>query len=205
MEIHLNCAVSLDGRLALAGGKPLLLSGPEDLRRVHRLRAGVDGVLVGVETVVRDDPSLLAKEEWAGPVARQPARVVLDTNGRLPPASRVLDGRAPCYVLTAGARPALPRGRVLPCAPGAGGVDVRAAVAALEAEGLRRLLVEGGARVLASFLAARVADVLTVYVAPRLVGRDAPGLGDAWDAGGLPLPLASVERLGEGALLTFRG
>lgn len=203
METLLNCAMSLNGRLALPGGKPLLLSGPEDLARVHKLRASVDGVLVGIETILADDPSLLAKPELAGPVARQPARIVLDSRARIPASARVLDGRAPCFLLTAGATRAPAGARVFPCREGPDGVDLADALARLAAEGMRRILVEGGGRVLSSFLAAGLADSLTVYVAPRIVGEGAPGLGDGWGAAAFRLRLASSERLGEGALLTF--
>lgn len=197
VRVLLNCAASLDGRIGLPGGKPVLLSGPEDLRRVHRLRAEVDGVLVGVNTVIADDPSLLVKWHVADlPPGRQPARVVLDAALRTPPGARVLDGRARCLVVSP-VGGALHGAEIVRADPR----DVRATLDALERAGLRSLLVEGGARTLASFLASGLWDRFTVYVAPRLLGEDAVPMvaGDV----GPPLPPARVEKLGDGALLTF--
>lgn len=95
-SVHLNCAISADGRLALASGRQTSLSCEADLRRVHALRADNDAVLVGSGTVLMDDPSLLVKPELAGRSART-ARVVLDGRGRCPPTARVFSGDAPTY------------------------------------------------------------------------------------------------------------
>jgi len=207
VEVHLNAAVSLDGKLALAGGRPHRFSGPEDLARVHRLRADADAVLVGVGTVVADDPSLLAKAEHLGSVPeRQPARVVLDPRLRTPPAARVLDGRTKTYLYATRAGDA-PKGAEIVAVPaGPGGVALDAVVADLAKRGVRRLMVEGGGRVLRAFLDAGLADRFTLYVAPVVVGEaGAPGLAAgaaAADASGvLGLRLVAAERLGAGVLL----
>src|SRR5580658_1766342 len=103
-KVHLNCAISLDGRLAYAGGKRALLSGPHDLARVQQLRADLDAILVGVGTVVADDPSL--RVHWdllQRAPGREPLRVILDTQGRLPRTSKVLDGSQPTLVATSSA------------------------------------------------------------------------------------------------------
>lgn len=204
-----NAAVSADGKIALPGGKPLRLSGPEDLARVHRLRESNDAILVGVGTVLADDPSLLAKAEHLGrPPARQPLRVVLDSRARCPPSARVLDGRARTLVIVAEDAPARswPGGEV--ARAGRGRVDLRLALDALHARGVRSLLVEGGATVIGAFLRARLVDELTVYVAPVVVGGGAPSLVEgagAADAGAvLDLDLVASERLGEGVLLSWR-
>src|ERR1700683_5231537 len=95
-EILVNCAVSLDGRLAYAGGRRARLSRPGGLRRGQWVRADGDAVLVGVGTVLLDDPSLRVHWEMIDrPAGKNPARVVVDSNGRTPPTARVLDGSAP--------------------------------------------------------------------------------------------------------------
>ena len=204
MHVHLNCAASLDGRIARPGGAPVVLSGPEDLRRVHLLRSEVDGVLVGVGTVLADDPSLLVRPDVAGldaATVRQPARVVLDSRLRTPPSARVLDGRAPCFVVCAEAAEsrALPGADVL--VAGKARVDLKDALAALEARGIRRLLVEGGGTVLGSFLEQDLWDAFTVYLAPVMLGAD--GVPLAVLEGDVAMTEPDSERLGKGVLLTF--
>lgn len=204
VHVHLNAAVSLDGRTALPDGQPIQLSGPEDHARVHALRASVDAILVGIGTVLTDDPRLTARP-GGDPAARQPLRVILDSRGRTPPDACVLDGTAPTLLLTGeGAKP--PEGvDHLPC--GGDRVHLPRALEALGDRGVERLLVEGGSRVAGSFLAEDLVDRLTLYVAPVIVGGEGPTLAAA---PGAPreeavrhLRQVSVERLGEGALLTY--
>lgn len=208
MRVHVNAATSADGKIALPGRKPLALSGREDLARVHRLRESTDAILVGVGTVLADDPSLLAKAEHLGRAsARQPLRVVLDSRGRTPPDARVLDDRARTLVVTAEDAPARDWGSVDVARCGKAQVDLHLALAAIRARGARSVLVEGGATVIGAFLAARLVHEMTVYVAPVVVGGGAPSLVEGGFAPGAPplaLELVAVERLGEGALLSWR-
>lgn len=202
LKVLLNCAASLDGRIALPGGAPLRISGPEDLARVHRLRAAVDGVLVGVNTVLADDPSLLVKWDVAGlPPARQPARIVLDSTLRTPKDARVRDGRARLVLVAAEGADGLNGDGADVVVAGKGRVDLREALPALEAIGLRSLLVEGGGTVLAAFLDAGLWGRFTVYQAPMLLGPKAPALFAEDRRVDLPPP--RVERLGDGTLSTF--
>lgn len=209
-QVLANCAVSVDGRLAYAGGRRALLSGPEDLARVQRLRARVGAIVVGVGTVIADDPSLRVHWELIDdPPGPEPIRVVLDSHGRTPARARVLDGSRPTIVATndACAREFPPPVRVLRA--GRERVDLARLFEALGREGVRSLLVEGGGTVLASLLREGLFDELSVYVAPVVIGgRSAPALAlgeecpDAAFAVGL-VRLAS-EPLGEGTLLRYR-
>lgn len=208
--VWLNCAVSLDGRLAFAEGARARLSSPEDLERVQRIRAEVDGIVVGVGTVVLDDPSLRVHRELiGGGEGSLPTRIVLDSSGRTPPEARVLDGSAPTVVATsARARRAFPAS-VRTVVAGADRVELPTLLAELGRMGLRRLLVEGGAQVLASFVRERLWDRWTVYYAPVAIGgRTAPpmlagpeshGFGEA-----VKVRLARVEAVGEGFLATYQ-
>jgi 2,5-diamino-6-(ribosylamino)-4(3H)-pyrimidinone 5'-phosphate reductase len=209
-EVLVNCAVSLDGRLAYAGGRRARLSGPEDLARVHELRAGVDAILVGVGTVIMDDPSLRVHWELLGrPPGPNPMRVVLDSMGRTPERARVLDGSAPTLIATAdGCERRFPPA-VRTAAVGHTQVELDRLWVALLGLGVRRVLVEGGATVLASVLGSGAFDRLTVYVAPVLIGgHTAPPLVLGPEAEGeaetIRLRRVSVEPLGEGVLLAFR-
>jgi diaminohydroxyphosphoribosylaminopyrimidine deaminase/5-amino-6-(5-phosphoribosylamino)uracil reductase len=197
-------AASLDGLVAGRGGAPVQLSDDVDLRRVHALRAEADAILVGVGTVLRDDPSLRVQREriapGAGRAVRDPLRVVLDAHGRTPAAARVADGGAPSLFITADAH-AGPPGESVCVAAGPDGVDLGAALAALAARGVGTVLVEGGPRVMRSFLAGDVWDRFTLYVAPRFLGEGVP----LWprSAAAPPELSGSAQPFGEGVLWSF--
>ena len=164
---------SLDGRIATATGHSHYVNGPAAIDHLHRLRALVDAVVVGIGTVLADDPQLTVRRV-SGP---HPARVVIDPNGRLPATSRVLaeDGR-PVFVIQ-GAERHRPR-RVTPitlpvCEGRLAPADI---LAALAERGLRRILIEGGADTLSCFLAAGALDRLHLCVAPLVIGSGRIGI-----------------------------
>lgn len=169
-----HLAQSLDGRVATDSGASRFITGDEDLRHTHRLRALFDAVVVGVQTVVADDPALTTRRVAGG----NPARVVLDPSGRLPARARVLhDAAAPTVVVRGQDAPALDaRGHVselrLPAA--AGCFDVAELVGALAARGLGRLFVEGGGVTVSRMLSAGALHRLQVAVAPIVIGSGSP-------------------------------
>ena len=172
---------SLDGRIATAGGDSHFVTGPADIRRLHRLRALVDAVVVGAGTVAADDPRLTVREVEG----RNPVRVVLDPNGRMGTDRRLLrDGAAPTLVVrrAGGGEPAAgPAGCEvlrLPAEHGAagGGFAPAAVVRALRARGYRRLLIEGGGATVSRFLQAGALDRLHITVAPLVIGSGPPAL-----------------------------
>jgi 2,5-diamino-6-(ribosylamino)-4(3H)-pyrimidinone 5'-phosphate reductase len=170
-RVHLNCAISLDGRLAYAGGKRALLSGPGDLARVQGLRAELEAILVGVGTVLSDDPSLRVHwDQLHRSPGREPLRVILDTHGRTPTTAKVLDGSQPTLVATGSACTRTFPAPVETFRAGQDEVELPALLGELARRGVRSLLVEGGAKVLSAFLRAGVVDALTVYVAPIVIG-----------------------------------
>jgi len=208
-RVHLNCAVSLDGRLAYAGGARARLSGPEDLRRVQGLRATSDAILVGVGTVLADDPSLRVHWELLGtPPGPEPLRVVLDSVGRTPGDARVLGPGAATLIATATAcRREFPS-HVLRYAGGEGRVDVPGLLGFLVGRGVRSVLVEGGSQVLASFLRGGWFDALTVYVAPVVIGgATAPTMVGGPESLGaenvVRLARQELRPLDDGVLLSF--
>jgi 2,5-diamino-6-(ribosylamino)-4(3H)-pyrimidinone 5'-phosphate reductase len=208
-EVWVNCAVSLDGRLAFAGGERARLSSAEDLVRVQRLRAAVDGVVIGVGTVVKDDPSLRVHWELLGTArGKDPTRIILDGTGRTPEKARVLDGSAPTLVATTErARRTYPS-HVRTLVAGTREVEVARLWSRLTELGFKRLLVEGGAHVLASVLRERLFDRLTVYYAPLVIGGSTappmvagPESRDLHEA--IPLRLVGVENMGEGYVASY--
>jgi len=175
--IILKLATSLDGAIANAsrtrGSGGNWLTGDESRREVHRMRAGVDAVAVGVGTVLADDPMLTVRDSKAPRVA--PRRVIFDSELRTPHGAGVVRG-ARLVPTTIIARRASPDRRE---AMAAAGVDVRvyetleAALRGLAADGVRSMLVEGGARLAASLLEQAMVDRLVIFQAPVVLGADA--------------------------------
>lgn len=164
---------SLDGRVATMSGDCKDISGPEGLKHLHRCRALVDAVVVGAGTILADDPRLTVRLVAGG----NPARVVIDPNGRVPNDARIFEddgARRIVIQLAASPRPAGVETVVL---PGEGGVIAAGAiVAALDALCLHRLLIEGGAVTLGRFIAAGLLDRLHVTIAPKIIGSGPAGL-----------------------------
>ena len=160
---------SLDGRIATSSGHSKYINGPAGLTHLHRLRALVDAVVIGIGTALADDPQLTVRRV-AGP---QPARVVLDPNGRLPATAKVFanDGVRRLLVTAEGTRCAPPSGVEILALPI---IDKHIApptiLAALAERGLCRVLIEGGADTVSRFLTAGCLDRLHVMVAPIILG-----------------------------------
>jgi diaminohydroxyphosphoribosylaminopyrimidine deaminase / 5-amino-6-(5-phosphoribosylamino)uracil reductase len=165
---------SLDGRIAIESGESRWINKQAALAHVHRVRAAVDAVVVGVGTVAADDPLLNVRHV----PGRNPARVIIDPNGRLPKSARCLLGDDGCRrIVVRGAEAPLPKGVEelrLPCEGGR--LDPTAIVQGLFRLGLGSMLIEGGAHTVSAFLAARALDRLHVLVAPVILGSGKPGL-----------------------------
>ena len=204
-HVIINAAMSVDGKIALSDGKAVRLSNEEDLRRVHRLRAEADAILVGVGTVLMDDPKLTVKTEYAK--GRNPLRVVLDSKGKTPERAHVLDGTAPTLIVTSeDSNRTFPRAEVLRC--GKDQVDLVLLLEHLSSRGIKMVLVEGGSTVIWSFLRDGLADELRVFISSRVLGgQSAPtvagGLGVSFVEDSIPLRLERSERLGDGILLEY--
>lgn len=167
---------SLDGRIATPTGESRWINGEEAIVHVHRIRAHVDAVVVGVGTAIADDPMLTVRHVRG----RNPARVVIDPRGRLPPTARLLtdDGSRRIVIRTAdGTMPDGPDGvEVITMADHGLTLPPSAIVQLLFERGLRRILVEGGAWTVSQFINANAVDRLHVMVAPMLIGSGKAGL-----------------------------
>ncbi len=206
--VELKLASSLDGRIAAVGGASRWITGAAARTFAHRLRAGSDAILVGANTVLTDDPELLARRRDR--VIHRPVRVVVDSRLRVPPTARVWRGaleRGDAWVLC-GPRPPSARRRrlerngvrVFPLPRAGTGVDLRAGLRRLAREGVTQVLVEGGGEIAASLLRAGLVDSVHWFAAPLFLGGDAvPALGRLGQssvARSLALLAPEVHRLG---------
>jgi len=197
--VSLKYAMSLDGKIATAGGESRWISGEASRRFAHELRHQHDAVLVGINTVLRDDPQLTVRGRLNGRAPRQPLRVVLDSRLRTPARARVAtDGKPTLIATTAevdrGRRTALERAgvEVQPFPERNGKVDLRAVLEELGRRQHISVLVEGGAAVHATVLTAGLADQLYVFVAPMVLGAE----------GVVPVGSLGLERLDQAPRLT---
>ncbi len=208
-NVWVNCAASLDGRLAFAGGKRAPLSCPEDLERVQHLRARADAILVGVGTVVKDDPSLRVHWELLGrPPGKNPTRIVVDASGRTPVNARVLDGSTATIIATSERSTRVFPPHVRTVVAGATRVDLGRLFTTLFELGIRNLMVEGGAEILSTVLRAGLFDRFSIYYAPILIGgATAPPVMSGPETHGpddaVSLELVGFERVGVGSLATY--
>jgi diaminohydroxyphosphoribosylaminopyrimidine deaminase / 5-amino-6-(5-phosphoribosylamino)uracil reductase len=178
--VDAKMALSLDGRAAAADGSSQWITGPSARRDAHRSRAAVDAILVGVSTVVLDDPKLTVR--LRGYKGRQPLRVVLDSSGRTPTTAAVLDDAAPTLIATTDkateeAVSALrARGADVVRFPSREGrVDLAAVFEHLGRHGVSAVLVEGGPTVLGDAVERGLVDRYVFYLAPKLLGSGGPG------------------------------
>ena len=177
-HVTLAYAQSLDGSIAARPGEPLTLSGPESLRLTHQLRAQHDAILVGIGTVLADDPRLNVRLV-EGP---DPQPVILDSHLRFPLDARLLGNFRKPWIVSA--KPPIPqasenRVKVLESTgitvfemptDARGRVELSAMLKALSGRGIQSLMVEGGAQVITAFLNAGLVDELVLTLAPVFVG-----------------------------------
>jgi GTP cyclohydrolase II len=214
--VSLCYAQSLDGSLTDRCGQTLALSGRQASLMTHRLRSLHDAILVGIGTVLADDPRLTVRQVEG----RSPQPVILDSNLRLPLAARLLDPQRQAprpWVATV--EPVDPRRQkaiqtaggevlVLPAGLG-GGVDLQALLDCLGGLGIASLMVEGGIHVINSFLIANLANLVVITVAPRFIGGCTLAIADGLAAGsgrsGFPeLQEMGFDRVGEDLLIWGR-
>jgi len=217
MHVVVNAATSVDGKLSTRRRDQVAISGPDDFERVDALRAESDAVMVGVGTILADDPSLTVDD----PDRRQarldrgepanPARVVADSRVRTPANARILDDRAETILLVSTEAPPgfvseMEGHGATVIQAGDDRVDLTAAFDALADHGVDRLMVEGGGTLIFSLFEANLVDELSVYVGSRVIGgREAPTLadGDGFVEDFPHLRLEAVERIDDGVLLEY--
>ena len=178
-QVMLKLAISADGKAGAAGRKPVAITGEAARERVHLFRAHSDAIMVGIGTVLADDPMLTCR--LPGMAKDLPVRIVADSMLRLPVSSRLVRSayETPVWALTGLAAPQqsefilLPLGvEVLRSPKSAGRLDLKDGLEFLAAKGITRLMVEGGPTLAAAFIAADLVDEAVLFHSPKIVGPD---------------------------------
>ncbi len=192
-------AASLDGKIATATGESRWITGEQARAYAHELRAATDAIMVGIGTALADDPQLTARDARGNPRPRQPTRVVVDSDARLPPSARMLSEPGDTVVAVADApatrcRALEQAGARIHRAPSSdGAVDLAALLAELGRTDTTSILVEGGGELHGSLFDAGLVDKVVAFVAPTIIG-----------GAGAPSPVAGAgaQRIADAALLT---
>lgn len=192
-------AMTLDGKISTSSGQSQWISGEESHSQVHFLRKGSDGILTGVGTVISDNPRLTCR--LPEKIERQPARIVVDTNLRIPLHSRVLtEDSSRTIIATTEKSCPIQRERIketgsevlVVSTDSEGRVDLKELIGRLGKQGISSLLVEGGPGLITSMFEAGLIDKFVVFVAPKIIGgNEAPA----------PVGGVGVERIGEAVVL----
>jgi len=207
--VILNAAMSLDGKIATKTGRARI-SSPEDLERMQKLRASVDGIMIGINTLITDNPSLSLK---AGGREIPPARIIVDSSLRTPPDARIFS--FPGRVIIAASERADPAkakdlsGKAEVIVAGESKVNLKLLLKELRRKGLKRVLLEGGGNLNWSMLRAGLVDEVSIAIAPVLIGgRDAVTLVEGEGVSSIEkafrLDLIDIAKCGEDVLLRFR-
>jgi riboflavin-specific deaminase-like protein len=211
--VTLKFAQTLDGKLATVTGDSKWISNPSSLRLAHRLRSAHDAVLVGVDTIIRDDPRLTVRLVEG----KNPRRIIVDSRLRIPLGRKVLGRRSAPSTLIATTSLSDQRmaNRIISAGAevwhirkdGSNRVDLQYLLQRLGKSGIRSMLVEGGSRVLTSFLKRRLADYLVVVIAPKIVGKGMKSVGPSASRGSADLvsaPSLRYFRSGDDIILFAR-
>ena len=204
--------MSADGKIALPSRKQVRISCDEDIKRMYNLRNEVDAVLVGIGSILSDDPKLTVKEKYVKN-PKQPLRIVLDSSCRTPKDALVLNGSAKTLIITKkGNEKQFDKKHieVIGCKTyNEGYLDLRCVLDLLSKKGVKKLLVEGGSTVIWSFLNKKLVDDLFIYIGPYVIGgKDTPTVADGSGIKNenelLSLRTVDVKKLGLGVLIHYK-
>lgn len=209
--VTVNCAMSADGKIALPTRKQLKISSDEDIERMYNLRNEHDAVLVGIGTVLSDDPKLTVKEKYAKN-SHQPIRIILDTCCKTPENALVVNHIAKTFIVT-GKKCNKKFGsnvEIIQCETNENGfIDLKKLLKLLYKRRIETLMIEGGSTIIWNFLKQRLADEIYVYINPMIIGgkntptlADGNGISDIDDL--INLEVADMSRLGSGILIHYR-
>ena len=204
--IILNCAASADGKIALPDRQKLNLSNDEDFARVHSLRSECDAIIVGIDTVIQDNPSLTINHKYSE--GKNPLRIILDTNYRTPKNANILDKKSKTLIAIGEKTPNknLAHAETIRC--GKDEINLEKLMKHLDKLGVEKVMVEGGETVLWSFLEKELFDELNIYVSSTIIGgKETPtiagGKGYINEESTLKLKLNNIDRIGDGVLLQY--
>lgn len=202
-KVIVNMAMSADGKIALPDRREVKISGEEDFKRVHEMRDRVDAILVGIGTVLADDPKLTVKEKFVNE-PNHPVKVVLDSQGRVPEDAHIFKDSNYLIATTED----IDKDGFVKCGDG-DRVDLNILLDELEKRSIHELLVEGGGETVYSFFEADLVDELYLFVGSMIIGgRNSPTPADGEGAETIDdivdMELLSHEELDDGILLKYQ-
>jgi len=207
-NVIINCAMSIDGKIASPSGKQMKISCDEDIKRMYELRNKSDAVLVGINTVLSDDPKLTVKEKYVEH-PKQPIRIVLDSSCKTPVDSLVVNNISKTYII-ASEKCNKSFGKnvdIILCEKTSEGlIDLEKLLNILSKRGVKKLMVEGGGTVIRNFLKSGFVDDFFIYVGPmKIGGKNTPTLfGSKKIEENINLKLIDTKSIGPGILLHYR-
>ena len=206
--VIINCAMSADGKIALPSGKQMQISCVEDIQRMYCMRNDSDAVLVGIETVLSDDPKLTVKKACVLDV-KNPIRVVLDTHCKTPESALIVNKDAKTIIF-AGKKCNKNFGKnveIITCKINKDGlIDLVEMLEILYDRGIKNLMVEGGSTVIWNFLKNKLVDEMFVYIGPMIIGgKNTPTLasGEGFKIEPILLQIEEVQSIGPGILVHY--
>ena len=200
--VFINCAMSLDGKIASPQGKQIRISCDEDIKRMYKLRNESDAVLVGINTVLSDDPKLTVKEKYVKN-PKQPVRIVLDTNCKTPTDALVVNSKAKTYIITSSEceKTYGKNVEIIKSKSKNGLIDLKDFLERLYEKGIRKLMVEGGSKVITSFISENLVDDIYIYIGSIIVGgKNTPSLISKLNSN-IKLELIKIKKIGSGMLI----
>ncbi len=218
--ILVNVAVSADGKLSTRERRQVKISGSDDFDRVDIIKSGADAIMVGIGTILADDPSLTIKspERIADRLStgrpEHPVRIIIDSRARTPPDAKILHKGPGKRIIAVSS--AAPEDRIAALRPhaeiivaGSKEVDLAALMEILGSQGVKRLMVEGGGTLIAGLFTADLVDQLSMFVGNIIIGgADAPTLADGpgWtqETDFTRLELIQIQQMDQGVLIDWR-
>ena len=209
--VIINCAMSADGKIASPTGHQLRISNEEDIKRMYNLRNNCDAVLVGVGTILSDNPKLTIKKEYVEN-PKNPIRVILDTHCRTKPNSFAVDDKAKTLIFTNGECDRIygDNIEIVQCGIDSEGyIELKEMFEKLTNYGIKKLIVEGGSTIIWNFLKHGFVDDLFVYIGPMIIGgKYTPSMADGEGITQVEemvnLEVIDVKKLGNGILVHYR-
>lgn len=209
--VIINCAMSADGKIASPTGHQLRISNEEDIKRMYNLRNSNDAILVGVGTILSDNPKLTVKEQYVDN-PKNPIRIILDTHCRTKPNAYAVDDNAKTLVFANGEcdRKYGDNVEIIQCGIDSEGLlNLEEMLEKLSNYEIKKLMVEGGSTIIWNFLKHGFVDDLFVYIGPMIIGGKytpsmADGEGIIGDDDTVNLEVVDVNKLGNGILVYYR-
>jgi 2,5-diamino-6-(ribosylamino)-4(3H)-pyrimidinone 5'-phosphate reductase len=197
--------MSIDGKIASPSGKQVKISSDEDIKRMYLLRNKADAVLVGINTVLSDNPRLTVKEKYVKN-PKQPIRIVLDTYCRTPKNSLIVNNKSKTYIISAKKceKKYKDNVEIVECKSKKKYIDLRDFLEKIYERGIKTLMVEGGSTVIWSFLSEKLVDDIYIYVGSMIIGgKNTPRLIKG-NGTKIKTKLIENKRIGSGILLHYK-